>query len=61
MDDIVLAGSTVFVAVEQVQNGLQLAAGGKWGTPHMSDGEVLKRVRQVRPQLEPHQVKALLG
>eukprot|EP00971_Amphidinium_carterae_P031887 628325-Amphidinium_carterae.2 len=27
----------------------------------MSDGEVIKSVRQVRPQLEPQQVKALLG
>eukprot|EP00971_Amphidinium_carterae_P101505 2009221-Amphidinium_carterae.2 len=61
MDDIVPVGSTVLAVVEQVHSSLQLAAGGKWGNPQVSDGEVLKRVRQVRPQLEPHQVKALLG
>eukprot|EP00971_Amphidinium_carterae_P197828 3926134-Amphidinium_carterae.1 len=61
MDDIVLAGSTVLAVVEQAQANLQLEAGGKWGNPQVSDGEVIKHVRQVRPQLEPHQVKALLG
>eukprot|EP00971_Amphidinium_carterae_P165218 3275065-Amphidinium_carterae.2 len=61
MDDIVPTGSTVLAVLEQVQPTLQLKAGGKWGNPQVSDGEVIKRVRLVRPQLEPQQVKALLG
>eukprot|EP00971_Amphidinium_carterae_P330758 6463965-Amphidinium_carterae.1 len=61
MDDIIPVGSTVLAVLEQAQATLHMAAGGKQGAYSLSDGEVTKRIRQVRPQLEPHQVKALLG
>eukprot|EP00971_Amphidinium_carterae_P115726 2291955-Amphidinium_carterae.1 len=61
MDDLIPVGSTVLAVLEHAQATMQLAAGGKQGAPSLSDGEVIKRIRQVRPQLEPHQVKALLG
>eukprot|EP00971_Amphidinium_carterae_P116405 2305939-Amphidinium_carterae.1 len=40
---------------------MRLQAGGRLGQAGMLDGEIIKSVRQVRPQLEPQQVKALLS
>eukprot|EP00971_Amphidinium_carterae_P185277 3679109-Amphidinium_carterae.4 len=60
MDEIVPAGSTVFVQLDTRATCCTLTAGAKWGNQHLSDGEVIKKIRQVRPQLEPQQVKALL-
>eukprot|EP00971_Amphidinium_carterae_P212856 4224483-Amphidinium_carterae.3 len=61
MDEIVPEGSTVFVQLDINTTSFVLNAGGKWGSQHVSDGEVIKNIRQVRPQLETQQVKALLG
>eukprot|EP00971_Amphidinium_carterae_P077527 1532145-Amphidinium_carterae.3 len=51
----------VFAEIESRTGGFHLKAGGKYGNAVKSDGEVIKLIRQVRPQLEPQQVKALLG
>eukprot|EP00971_Amphidinium_carterae_P211250 4191632-Amphidinium_carterae.1 len=61
MDEVVPAGSTIFAQLEVATPSFHLSAGGKWESPLLSDGEVVKKIRQVRPQLEPQQVKALLG
>eukprot|EP00971_Amphidinium_carterae_P024367 480834-Amphidinium_carterae.2 len=56
MDAIVPKGSTVFVQLDITATNFVLSAGGKWGSQHLSDGEVIKNIRQVRPQLEPQQL-----